>query len=88
MVHFLFIVPPPYKHIDQWDVKYLLLLLGNWTVASLLTNFELAWKQLLFLAHGTAKHCSDFTLMCIDYQYLFLQYIVVIFLPESDVKMD
>ena len=46
----------------------------------------IACKTATVLAVGTAKHCSDLTLLSIDNQYLFLQCHAAIFLPMSGGK--
>ena len=63
-------------------------MLESWAPASSLTNFKLAWKTATILALATAKCCSDLTLLCIDYQHLFLQHHAAIFVPASGGKMD
>ena len=45
-----------------------------------LTYFKLAWKTAILLASITAKH-SDFTLLHIDSQHLFLQHHKAILVP-------
>ena len=59
------------KHFDPWDVGHLLSLLESWAPAFSITTFKLAWKTATLLAHITAKHCYDLTLLCIDNQCLF-----------------
>ena len=59
-----------------------------WTPASSLTTFKLALKNATLLALGTAKHCSDLSLLCIDNQHLFLQHDAAIFIPMSGGKTD
>ena len=56
--------------------------------ASFLTTFKLAWKTATLLAHVTVKHCSDFTLLCIDNQHLFPQLHAAIFIPLSGGRTD
>ena len=46
----------------------------SWAPASSLTNFKPSWKTATLLPLVTAKHCSDFILLHIDNQYLFLQH--------------
>ena len=53
---------------------------------SLLLN--LLGRLLLLLALVSAKHCSDFTLLCIDNQHLFLQHYAAVFIPISGGKVD
>ena len=66
----------------------MLSLLESWAPASSLTTFELAWKIATLLALVTVKHCSDLTLLCIDYQHLLPQHHAAIFIPLSGGKTD
>ena len=66
----------------------MLSLLERWAPASSLTIFKIAWKTATLLAHVTANHCSDLTLLCIDNQHLFLQHHAAIFIPLSGGKRD
>ena len=88
MHHFYLQWPPSHKWFDPWDVECLLSLLKSWAPASSLTTFKLAWKTATLLALVTAKHCSDFTLLCVDNQHLFLQHHSAIFVPLSGAKAD
>ena len=51
------------------------------------SNFELAWNNATLLAHITAKHSSDLTLLKIDNQYPFLQCNAGIFISASGDEM-
>ena len=88
MHHFYLQHPPFHKCFDTWDVEGLLSLLGSWALASSLTTFKLAWKTATLLVLVTAKHCSDLTLLSIDYQHIFLQHHAAIFIPVSGGKTD
>ena len=88
MHHFYLQDSPSCKHFDSWDVEHLLSLLESWPPASFLATFKLAWKTATLLTLVTAKHCSDFTLLCIDNQHLFLQCNAAIFIPISGGKTD
>ena len=57
----------------MWDFKHLLSLLESWTLVSYLTNLKDAWKMTTLEALIMAKH-SDFSLLYIDNQHLFLQH--------------
>ena len=88
MHHFYSQHPPSCKHFDPWDVEHLLSLLESRAPTSSLTTFKLAWKTATLLALVTAKHCSDLTLLCVDYQHLILQHHAAIFIPLSGGKTD
>ena len=88
MPHFYFQCPPSCKCFAPWDVEHLLSLLESWAPASSLTTFKLAWKTATLLALVTVKHCSVSTLLCIDYQHLFLQHHGAIFIPLPGGKTD
>ena len=66
----------------------MLSLLESYAPASSLTTFILAWKTATFFTLGTAKHCSDLTLLCINNQHLFLQFHAAIFISMSGGKID
>ena len=72
MHHFYLQCPPSHKWFDPWDVECLLFLFASWELTSSFTTFKLAWKTATLLALVTAKHCSDFTLLCVDNQHLIL----------------
>ena len=88
MYHFYLQCPPSHKWFDPWDVVHLLSLLESWAPASSLTTFKLAWKTATLLALGTANHCSDLILLCVDNQHLFLQCHAAIFIPLSGSNTD
>ena len=88
LYHFYLQHPPSCKHFDPWDVEHLLSLLESLASASSLTTFMLAWKTATLVAHVTAKCCSEFTLLCIDNQHLFLQHHAAIFIPLFGGKTD
>ena len=66
----------------------MLSLLESWAPASSLTTFKLAWKTATFLVLVIAKCCSDLTLLCIDYQQLFLKCHATISIFMSGGKTD
>ena len=66
----------------------LLSLLEIWAPASSLADLKLAWKTVILLALVTAKHFSDFTLLGIVKQHLFLQHYAAIFILASGSKTD
>ena len=88
MHHFYSKYHPSHKCSDPWDVEHLLSLLESWAPVSSLTTFKLAWKNATLLALITVKHCSDFTLLCIENQHFFLQCHAAFFIPLSGGKTD
>ena len=52
------------------------------------SNFKIALKTAILLALVVVKHCSDLTLLCIDNQFLCVQYYAKIFIPASSGKVD
>ena len=88
MHHFYLQHPTSHKQFDLWDIECLLSLLESWAPTSSLTTFKLAWKTATLLALGSAKCCSDLTLLCVDNQHLFLQHNAAIFIPFFAGKTD
>ena len=68
--------------------QQLLSLQECWAPASSLPDFILAWKTISCIAHVTARHCADLTLLHVDNQHIFLQHHAAISVPVSGCKTD